>query len=88
MTSTDKSGTSQEIAKYVLESWYEVFSDFFYSLGRSDEIPQTFFRALCDKKARQCIKVFQGNSQLYVITGDRRYFDEMEMELLEIVNGE
>ena len=35
------------------------------------------------KKAERFLKLFQGNSQFYIITGDAKYFDEMKQEMLD-----
>ena len=38
------------------------------------------------KKAKTFLKIFQGNAQFYVMTGNVIYFDEMKQEMLEELN--
>ncbi|PJZ69416.1 TetR family transcriptional regulator [Leptospira perolatii] len=63
----------------VLESWLECLSDYFASCKQKGLVPDYFNPR---KKAELFMKLFQGNSQLYMITHNRKYFEEMETEML------
>ena len=39
--------------------------------------------ALTCEEREQFLKLFQGNSQFYIMTGDIKYFDEMKQEMLD-----
>ncbi|GBF50343.1 transcriptional regulator, TetR family [Leptospira ryugenii] len=87
MTSSEKTPQSPEIAKAILESWYHLFADFFLSFEPKEKQSSRDVQEFCLNKARQFIKIFQGNSQLYVITQNADYFEEMEGELLSILQA-
>ncbi len=47
---------------------------------KSGKLPKNFNS---QKKAERFLKLFQGNSQFYIMTGDAKYFDEMKQEMLD-----
>lgn len=84
MVSSDKSPKSLELGKSIIESYYHLLADFFGSFEPRGN--KTLIEAQDEnwRKAKQFVKIFQGNSQLYVITQNADYIDEMENEMLSL----
>ena len=90
MASSEKSSASTEIARGVLEEWIRTLGDFFFSfepLNQREEKARER-KIVWLKKAKQFIKIFQGNSQLYIITNELSYIDEMEKEFLDLLKAD
>jgi len=55
----------------------------FNKLLRRKKNQANFQKILTGKKAERFLKLFQRNSQFYIMTGDTRYFYEMKQEMLD-----
>ncbi|MEI7012192.1 TetR/AcrR family transcriptional regulator [Leptospira licerasiae] len=63
----------------VLESWTSCLENYFERSKKVSALPTNFDSR---KKAELFLKLFQGNSQFYVMTHDPKYFNELEEEML------
>ncbi|TGL61490.1 TetR/AcrR family transcriptional regulator [Leptospira sarikeiensis] len=63
----------------VLESWISCLENYFNKSKKEFLLPQNFNSR---SKAELFLKLFQGNSQFYVMTHDPKYFIELEEEML------
>ncbi|MCP5482985.1 MAG: TetR/AcrR family transcriptional regulator [Spirochaetales bacterium] len=61
-------------SRAILDSWHNVLAGYLQSLSGN--------RTHAEDQARALIKAYQANAQLYAITRDRRYFTEMEADML------
>lgn len=88
MASSEKSNSSGEIARDIVQEWITTLGDFFFSfepLTLKEKVARER-KAYWLMKAKQFIKIFQGNSQLFVITNELIYIEEMEKEMLDLLN--
>lgn len=88
MASSDKNKSSVEIAKKILQEWINTLGDFFFSFE-----PHNLNEEIVSEKkvfwlgrAKQFMKIFQGNSELFIITYELSYIEEMEKEMLGLLN--
>lgn len=63
----------------ILESWIHCLEIYFEENKSKGLLPQTF---PARKKAERLMKLFQGNSQFYMITGNSKFFKELEEEMI------
>lgn len=63
----------------VLESWISCLEHYFEKCKEGKLLPESFPTR---KKAELFMKLFQGNSQFYVMTQDAKYFEAMQEEML------
>ncbi|EMK01008.1 MULTISPECIES: TetR/AcrR family transcriptional regulator [unclassified Leptospira] len=68
-----------ERSSSVLGSWISCLENYFEKNKRASFLPPNFDSR---KKAELFLKLFQGNSQFYVMTHDPKYFNELEEEML------
>ena len=68
-----------ERSSSVLESWTSCLENYFEKNKKALILPTNFDSR---KKAELFLKLFQGNSQFYVMTHDPKYFNELEEEML------
>jgi AcrR family transcriptional regulator len=80
MSSSEKPNESHAKAKEILAKWIDTLANYFEENKKSSKLPRNFNS---QKKAERFLKLFQGNSQFYIITGDAKYFDEMKQEMLD-----
>lgn len=87
MSSSEKSSESPKIAKRMIESWVLALADFLFSFMGKDQLQDRHvqIRESAEEKAKQFIKIFQANSQLFVITHEISFMEEMETEMLELL---
>ena len=64
-------------SRAILEAWHNALADFLSEPGED--------RGRSHSQARALIKTYQGNAQLYAITRNRRYFAEMQAEMLRVL---
>lgn len=90
MASSEKSSQSTQLAKQIIQEWTQLLSEFFITMEnrktknelQNPKDPRSYW----NEKAKKFIKIFQGNSQLYVITGEISYIQEMRTEMLELIS--
>jgi AcrR family transcriptional regulator len=80
MSSSAIPETSKEKAIEIFNLWIQTLANYFEEKKSEGILGETFDSM---NKARRFLKLFQGNSQFYVITGNAKYFDEMEQEMLD-----
>jgi AcrR family transcriptional regulator len=80
MSSSEKPNDSHTKAKEILARWIATLANYFEENKKSGKLPKKFNS---QKKAERFLKLFQGNSQFYIMTGDTKYFDEMKQEMLD-----
>ncbi|PJZ48387.1 TetR/AcrR family transcriptional regulator [Leptospira saintgironsiae] len=68
-----------ERSSTVLGSWISCLENYFEKNKKALTLPADFDSR---KKAELFLKLFQGNSQFYVMTHDPKYFNELEEEML------
>ncbi|PJZ67592.1 TetR/AcrR family transcriptional regulator [Leptospira wolffii] len=66
----------------VLESWIFCLETYFDRNKSEHILPEDFPSR---KKAELIMKLFQGNSQLYMMTRNPKYFDDMQEEMLSTI---
>lgn len=79
MSSESKPTQSTNIAKEILESWKQTLEEYFETYKKTNILPSQF---PSKEKAEKLLKIYQANSQFYVMTRDSKYFDEMKEEML------
>jgi len=79
MSSSEIPSSSKPKAKEILDLWTSTLSDYFESNKQVGKLDASFDS---NHKAKTFLKIFQGNSQFFVITGNAKYFDEMKEEML------
>lgn len=80
MSSSEKPNESHAKAKEILAKWIDTLANYFEENKKSGKLAKNFNS---QKKAERFLKLFQGNSQFYIMTGDAKYFDEMKQEMLD-----
>ncbi len=83
MSSSEISESSRDKASSILNLWIETLSDYFERKKNEGLLKQKFNSK---QKAKTFLKIFQGNAQFYIMTGNVIYFDEMKQEMLEELN--
>ncbi|TGL49411.1 TetR/AcrR family transcriptional regulator [Leptospira wolffii] len=68
----------------VLESWIFCLETYFDRNKSEHILPEDFPSR---KKAELIMKLFQGNSQLYIMTHNPKYFDDMQEEMLSTIGN-
>jgi TetR/AcrR family transcriptional regulator, transcriptional repressor for nem operon len=80
MSSSEKPSESHTRAKEILAKWIATLANYFEENKKLGKLVKNFNS---QKKAERFLKLFQGNSQFYIMTGDAKYFDEMKQEMLD-----
>ncbi|MCG9875291.1 MAG: TetR/AcrR family transcriptional regulator [Leptospiraceae bacterium] len=91
MASSEKSSKSSQLAKQIIQDWTLLLSEFFISMDNrkngDTKDYQSDKEAYYNEKAKMFIKIFQGNSQLFVITGEISYIKEMKTEMQKLISN-
>ena len=88
MSSSEKSQTSSQLAREIIREWTDTLGDYFFTFEKKEKshAEDLIKKNECYEKGKKFLKIFQGNSQMFVITGELSYIDEMEKEMLDLLN--
>lgn len=82
MSSSEIPQTSKNKANEVLQLWTTTLGNYFERQKAERFLGESFAP---QKEAKRFLKLFQGNSQFFVMTGNAMYFEEMKEEMLDII---
>ncbi|PJZ54761.1 TetR/AcrR family transcriptional regulator [Leptospira adleri] len=80
----EKNEEFEIVSDKIIESWIRILESYFESekkVGRLDSSVN------CLAAAKKILKLFQGSSQLFRITGKKEYFQELKAEMIEVLSG-
>lgn len=80
----EKNEEFEIVSDKIIESWIRILESYFESekkMGRLDSSVN------CLSAAKKILKLFQGSSQLFRITGKKEYFQELKAEMIEVLSG-
>jgi|JI8StandDraft_1071087.scaffolds.fasta_scaffold16670_4 TetR/AcrR family transcriptional repressor of nem operon len=80
MNSSEIQESSREKTNEILQIWMNTLTHYFDQKKLEGKLSESFDS---HKKAKLFLKLFQGNSQFFIITGNAKYFDEMKQEMLD-----
>jgi len=80
MSSSEIPEASKEKASQILNLWMETLTGYFETKKAEGFLKESFDSR---QKAKALLKLFQGNSQFFVITGNVKFFEEMKEEMLK-----
>ncbi|WP_061249453.1 TetR/AcrR family transcriptional regulator [Leptospira alstonii] len=72
------------VAERILHNWIQVFESYFESEKKKGHLDSALNSLSAAKKI---LKLFQGSSQLFRITGKHEYFQELKTEMVEVLGG-
>ncbi|TGL58196.1 TetR/AcrR family transcriptional regulator [Leptospira ognonensis] len=82
MSSSEIPVSSKNKANEVLQLWTTTLANYFERKKIEGFLGPSF---ASQKEAKRFLKIFQGNSQFFVMTDNAKYFDEMKEEMMEII---
>ncbi|WP_039941792.1 TetR/AcrR family transcriptional regulator [Leptospira alexanderi] len=71
------------VADKILRCWIQIFESYFEDEKKKGHLDSSLGSLSAAKKI---LKLFQGSSQLFWITGRSEYFRELKMEMLEVLD--
>ncbi|TGM57833.1 TetR/AcrR family transcriptional regulator [Leptospira adleri] len=80
----EKNEEFEIVSDKIIEGWIRILESYFESekkVGRLDSSVN------CLAAAKKILKLFQGSSQLFRITGKKEYFQELKAEMIEVLSG-
>ncbi|PJZ56501.1 transcriptional regulator [Leptospira barantonii] len=80
----EKNEDFEIVADKILHGWIQIFESYFESEKKKGHLDSSL-NALA--ASRKILKLFQGSSQLFRITGKTDYFLELEGEMIETLGG-
>ncbi|MBM9577922.1 TetR/AcrR family transcriptional regulator [Leptospira sp. 201903070] len=80
----EKNEDFEIVADKIIEGWIRIFELYFESEKKKGNLDPSLDSLAAAKKI---LKLFQGSSQLFRITGKNEYFLELKAEMIEVLGG-
>ncbi|MBM9502942.1 TetR/AcrR family transcriptional regulator [Leptospira sp. 201903071] len=80
----EKNEDFEIVADKIIEGWIRIFESYFESEKKKGNLDPSLNSLAAAKKI---LKLFQGSSQLFRITGKNEYFQELKTEMIEVLGG-
>ncbi|MBW0434496.1 TetR/AcrR family transcriptional regulator [Leptospira yasudae] len=80
----EKNEDFELVAEKILHGWIQIFESYFESEKKKGNLDSSLD---CHAAAKKILKLFQGSSQLFRITGKTEYLQELKGEMQEVLAG-